>query len=219
MANGDSFLNVGCTFAFKEIAGFGEAPSATYSVTITIVQYQGSTQFEVPYEAWISPAPDGVFAIVKHAEELFFDCGTEGEIEEFEFTDLALLNQLGVGASFSNGGDAVITRPSNWRVESEDFLLVTAQPPTDKVCVDEYLGSRIDALAEDKIYRIDLAQLIDGQTLQARLQTSANTVTANLSARTATSGESVCELGEETVATVQVPSPGRGTVEGITYLP
>ena len=55
-------------------------------------------------------------------------------------------------------------------------------------------------------------------TLEDYLSTIDGTIDATLTTRTATSGVT-CTLGTATESTVQVPSPGRGTIEGITYLP
>jgi hypothetical protein len=85
-------------------------------------------------------------------------------------------------------------------------------------CLTDSIYDPQSILSGGNLYTIDLSQIINGQTLQQRLQTSPDTIAATLSTRTATSGAS-CTLGTAAESTVQVPSPGRGTVEGITYLP
>jgi hypothetical protein len=104
----------------------------------------------------------------------------------------------------------------DWRRE-----LVPLTPPDFSLlgaCLVDYIYDPQAILDGGNLYTIDLDQIISGQTLRNRLQTSAATVTATLTTQTATSGDT-CTLGTAAESTVQVPSPGRGTIEGITYLP
>lgn len=109
--------------------------------------------------------------------------------------------------------------PSNdddWRK-----ALVSFAPPalgSLSSCLADAIYLPDGILTGGNLYRIDLDQIISGSTLRDRLQSSAATVTATLTTQTATSGET-CTLGTAAESTVQVPSPGRGTIEGITYLP
>ena len=185
------------------------------SVTYTILEASSSITTN-PYESWISGGNNAIYGVIKHSQEIL-NC-TFDETPTLEFTDLALIDlPVLVTATYSNG-DIVTTRPGNWRQPLENFLRINDQPPSGSSCIDNYLGDNTSSLESSTLYRINLNQTISGQTLRTLLETSPDTVTATLTTQTATSGET-CTLGTATESTVQVPSPGRGTIEGITYLP
>jgi hypothetical protein len=106
---------------------------------------------------------------------------------------------------------------NDWRESLVNYDV--SESPFDALpCAESNMLSDEVTLVDGNLYRIDLNQTISGQTLRTRLETSPDTVAATLTTQTATSGET-CTLGTATTSTVQVPSPGRGTIEGITYLP
>jgi hypothetical protein len=164
-------------------------------VVITVTPENGPV--DVEYEAWISAIPGATNVIVKNATALI-DC--------FEISSPANV------ALFVSG------ESETWRASQEVAVLLPDLPPSGDACIDALRSSTSINLFEGQVYGIDLEQSIDGSSLRNRLQSSADTVTATLTTQTVTSGVS-CTLGTATESTVQVPSPGRGTVEGITYLP
>lgn len=122
-----------------------------------------------------------------------------------------------------HNADGVIYSAPPVPVNLDDWrraLAVFGEPDTSTLdaCLAQNLRRTDSILTSGNLYRIDLGQAISGNTLRDRLQTSPDTVTATLTTRTATSG-AACTLGTAVESTVQVPSPGRGTVEGVTYLP
>jgi hypothetical protein len=158
----------------------------------------------VPYECFVSASlGKTIFILIKSDVD---DSGQEFGILKYQSL---------VGDELDDLGDT----PSleDWRGDAVS-LVPTESVPVSTVCLDDYLPNSEVLLDADILYTIDLDQTISGQTLRTRLETSPDTVTATLTTQTATSGET-CTLGTATTSTVQVPSPGRGTIEGITYLP
>jgi len=151
-----------------------------------------------------------------------------GTVEPSAFFSLAYLMspfaaQIDYGLHTTD--DAVIpyTAGNTLPVNLDDWrrAIVSLSPvdlSAELSCLTDSIYDPQSILSGGNLYTIDLSQIINGQTLQQRLQTSPATIAATLSTRTATSGAS-CTLGTAAESTVQVPSPGRGTVEGITYLP
>jgi len=157
-----------------------------------------------PYEALVSAFESKIFTLTKS--------NLNDEDEEFgELKYQSLVD--GTVADLGTTPD-----PQDWRGEAVS-LTPTAQIEGLQPCADAYLASDNALLLDDNLYTIDLGQTIDGQTLRSRLQTSTATIAATLTTRTATNAGASCTLGTPAESTVQVPSPGRGTVEGITYLP
>jgi hypothetical protein len=156
-----------------------------------------------PYEAFTSALKPKIFALIKSNVD---------ESDE-EFGELAYKKLI--GETVSDLGSTA--DPDDWRGLAVS-LTPTAEITSPDSCLEDYLDTDDGALIDGNLYRIALNQTISGSTLRTRLQTSPDTVTATLTTQTATSG-ATCTLGTATTSTVQVPSPGRGTIEGITYLP
>jgi hypothetical protein len=157
----------------------------------------------VSYEVFISAKNNRLFILIKS------DLNDDDE----EFVELKY--QSLVGETLADLGDTA--DPDDWRGDAVS-LTPTAGITAADICSNDYLANPEALLNSGNLYSIALSQTIDSQTLQQRLQTSPDTIAATLSTRTATSGAS-CTMGTAAESTVQVPSPGRGTVEGITYLP
>lgn len=189
--------------------------SASGTVTYTITAISSGTVSN-PFECWISsPGGGAIYLIIKSGVNTS-GC-SEGENPIQDFTDLALINLPSLSTAEYSNGDSVTTRPGHWREPLEDFLYINDQPPSGSSCADDYLPDRDSLISAGNLYEISLDQTISGQTLRDRLQTSTDTVAATLTTQTATDGVT-CTLGTATESTVQVPSPGRGTIEGLTYL-
>jgi hypothetical protein len=156
----------------------------------------------VPYEVFVSANDDRLFILIK----------SELNDDDEEFGELRYQSLIGEAlAGLGSTADA-----DDWRGDAVS-LTPTAGITAADICSNDYLANPEALLNSGNLYSIALSQTIDSQTLQQRLQTSPDTIAATLTTRTATSGAS-CALGTVAESTVQVPSPGRGTVEGITYL-
>ena len=198
------------------------SPSATWTITVTLSEYVGPSTIPNDYTAWISSHGDELFVTIKDGVDL--ECGfTDNDgssnvtptVESVHKTKLSLLDGNGDGVTY-DFDDPVTIRDANWRNTQESFSVNAFE--SDDLCVNEFSSNNFVNLIEGNLYSINPNQFIDGQTLRSRLQSSPDTVTATLITQSATSGET-CIRGTATTSTVQVPSPGRGTVEGITYLP
>lgn len=204
--------------------GVPYAASATWSLTVTISEYFGPSTVANTYASWISNDGNDIFITVKDSHSL--DCGfTPAEsisesikptVDGIEFQKLSLLDDNAVG-TFYEQGDTVLRREANWRNVQEAFTLLPLD--SEDSCIDSFANNPVANLIAPNIYSINLNQVISGSTLRNRLQTSPDTVAATLTTQTATNEGESCTLGTSTESTVQVPSPGRGTIEGITYIP
>ena len=114
-------------------------------------------------------------------------------------------------------GDEIPGTEGDWRASIVNYE-ISSSVSTGDSCLDLLLLDDDGLLDNGLYFNISLSQVIAGQTLRNRLETSPDTVNATLTTQSATSG-ATCTLGTPQESTVQVPSPGRGTVEGITYLP
>jgi hypothetical protein len=159
----------------------------------------------VPYESFISALKPKIFALIK----------SNVDEDDEEFGELAYKKLIGETVlDLGTTAD-----PDDWRGLAVS-LTPTAEITSSDSCLEDYLDIDDGALIDGNLYRIDIDQYVadyDG-FLRTLLETSPDTVAATLTTQTATSGET-CTLGTATTSTVQVPSPGRGTIEGITYLP
>jgi hypothetical protein len=156
-----------------------------------------------PYEAFISQYSPKVFTLIKsglnNEDEEFGELKYQSLIVE-ELTDLE-----GTPNSDDWRGPSVSLTPT---IEIED----------SDSCVEELLANSSASILEKTLYSVDLEQGINGQTLKSLLETSEKKVTAILTTQTLNSGVE-CVFGPPKESKIKVPSPGRGTVEGISYTP
>lgn len=156
-----------------------------------------------PYEAFISSTNNKIFTLIKsnlnNSDEIY------GEIK-YQSLVKRTLTDLG------NSGDTF-----DWRNEAVS-LTPTSEITSSDSCVNDYLYNPQVNLINNTLYQIDLEQNIGGDTLISKLQTSAANVNATLTTQQFNSGAS-CTLDPIIESKIKVPSPGRGEIEGITYIP
>jgi hypothetical protein len=191
-------------FASPKPSFVGTRSSPAGSPSPPIDDFPEGYEVDNNYEAYISPSPTTLFCIIKYTK-LYYDA----TYQFFKYFSISLAN---------GSVQEVSPSPLDWR-----FPIASASPSAvgqTTICQRAYLFSDSSYLgiSEDTLWGMDLSQSIGEESLRTLLESISNTITATLSTRTATSGAS-CTLGTAAESTVQVPSPGRGTVEGITYLP
>jgi hypothetical protein len=187
------------------------------TVTHTIASISAFTRTN-PYEAWISASEQAIYVLIKHLQETIDpDDTTRDSFDKLQIIELDFNGAI-LSSSAYLRDDTIPINALNWRDVLSNFILIDDQLTAGDSCIDLYKDDAFTNLLSGNSGSILPSQIINSQTLQQRLQTSPDTIAATLSTRTATSGAS-CALGTVAESTVQVPSPGRGTVEGITYLP
>lgn len=157
----------------------------------------------VEYDALTSAAPGVIFVLIKYKQA----AGGDWEEVEYLMLERDTVTDLGLSPAVED-----------WRGEAVS-LIPTQDITASLSCVDDYLPDDSAFLRSSTLRRIDLDQDISGDTLRTLLQTSTGTIAATLTTRTATDTGATCTLGTPSTTTVKVPSPGRGRIEGITYLP
>jgi hypothetical protein len=213
-------IDVGLRGTIRLLSTSGGAASVSVSCSTFVGSYQIFNRV-TPYESWLSVDVSTIYVTIKYLEEFLFEDDPETEFDSYDKLALVEIDRSTgtITTEVYDIGDSVPAQEGNWRSPGNNFRLAENTDPTGNNCLDAYLPSKEDLLKDDKLYTIALDQVIDDQSLQTRLQASPDTVTATFTTRTATDDGDTCTLGDEQTSTVQVPSPGRGNVEGITYLP
>jgi hypothetical protein len=197
----------------------GSTGTVTWNATVThtIASISAFTRTN-PYEAWISASGQVIYVLIKHLQETVDpDDPTRDSFDRLQIIELGFDGTI-LSSSAYLRDDTIPINALNWRDVLSNFIAIGDQLTTADSCTDLYKGNAFINLLSGNSRSILPSQIINGQTLRQRLQTSPDTIAATLSTRPATSGAS-CTLGTAAESTVQVASPGRGTVEGITYLP
>jgi len=211
-------IDVGLYLTISAFSGNQQAGiSGTCTTSVNSSPFTGLT----PYESWVSADDSTIYVALKYLDEWLIEGDPETELDSYDRLVLATISRStgDITTAVFSIGDSVPAQESNWRGAINNFRLAENTAETDDNCTNDFLSSNDALLASGELFTIDLSQTIEGQSLQNRLQTSPDTVTATLTNRTATDDGDTCTLGDEQTSTVQVPSPGRGNVEGITYLP
>lgn len=165
------------------------------SVTHTISSIFGGWLVPVAYEAWISATPTNIYVIIKYLQGFL----VVDDAEDFDSLQLITLNRAGdiLSSAAYVVGDTVPVNTSNWRDSFSNFLAVANQSASGDSCVDTHRTNTSANLFDGNLYTVS---------------------GGSLSTQSATS-EETCNLGSATTSMVKVPSPDRGTVEGISYTP
>lgn len=151
-----------------------------------------------PYQATLSysDVTGNYYVLVKHGYDQDDPEATEFKtLDYFEVTPGQVITTLGSANS------------NDWRQDlystlyNEDIVVVDS-------CLSAYILSTDDALINSTLYEINTPGLINS------LKTQSQTLTISLSIIPATSN-ATCVLGVATTQLVQIPSPGRGSVESI----
>ncbi len=211
-------FNVGIQMTASPFTGGAISWSGTVSHTIQqIFSYTRTT----PYEAWMSATNEKIYVTIKHLNDSLQQDDPLTANDSFDRLQIIELSRSGsiVATTAYQIGDSVPSNPLNWRDVLSNFRQVADQPASLDECIDDYKGSSSTNLLNGEKTDIPLTQVISGQTLRVLLQTTSGSIAASLSTRTATSSGGACVLGAETLTTTQVPSPGRGRIEGIAAYP
>ena len=210
-----------------DLLGPGVA-SVSYTATVTITGWLGSTTY--PYRAWLSSDAQGnIFVIVKWVDFDYAcsDLDEESNEGSVQFNRLEVINlklvdgKTGAAVDYHYRDKAsVARRTANWRQDQENFFYNGFDSPLDDIspCARAVLENTGANLRSGMLYTIDLNQVISGQTLKNRLQSSTNPANASVSFRSATVTDALCTLGSISTETIQIHGPGRGNVEGIIYV-
>lgn len=170
------------------------------------------------YEAWISSKANRTYVIVKERQG-----DSSNPSGKFDSVHLATLSKAGVlaePATIFDYQDSITVRPQNWRVNLEDYDLITDQPSTANACYDDYIDFDDVNFSRSKFYQIDLDQPINAGTLEDVLPGSED-ITAELTTRGISDQTTTCTLATAQTSSVTVPAIDKTdiTIEGIAYLP
>ena len=207
------------TFQYRISDGSGSANNPVGTSTITILNITSPTITNT-YEAWLSLSKRTAYVIVKELVDTP-SCGDPNPLDEYQKLHLISVNSQGTPKVTSYDYDEVITtRPQNWRQASENYLKVEDQSATANACYDDFLDSDDVNFSASAFYQIDLAQIIESETLEDALQGSED-ITADLTTREITDQSATCILETAATSSVAVPAIDKagGTIEGIAYLP